>query len=100
MHFLNKEKQTIDYHSWKTDMEYKDLRKQSYTNVNIDFVYVVCVSIFCCDIVLQLDVTKPRSIKLYTFGTIFIVHDFRAQSKLQKCAFSVEENELNKLDFR
>jgi hypothetical protein len=48
---------------------------------------------------LQLDVTKSRSIKLYTLGTIFFAHNFRAKSKLQKCAFSVEENELNKLDF-
>jgi hypothetical protein len=36
---------------------------------------------------------------LYTFETIFVAHSFRAKSKKQKYAFSVEENELNKLDF-
>jgi hypothetical protein len=30
---------------------------------------------------LQLDVNKSRSIKLYTFETIFVAHNFRAKSK-------------------
>ena len=35
---------------------------------------------------------------LHIWNYIF-AHNFRAKSKYQKCAFSVEENELNKLDF-
>ena len=46
---------------------------------------------------LQLDVTKSRSIKLYTFGTIFIAHNFRAKSNSKNVHFQWKRMNLTNL---